>query len=376
MSGYDDNRRWRSIKWMATIVACAMMASVVAPSVAVADQADGLEALRDANDAFDEENFEEAYDNYEKAYEILGVEMIKYRLGQTAEQLGWAERAIDHYEVYREIGDDEEFLSRIDDALPELREQIQVTVEVISEPEGATVSVEEPAGEYDDVQTPAQWTMEPGQLAMTLRLEGYEDKSLEEVLEAGEEFVWEATLTEKEQEADEEPEPVAEIEVPDDEVEEVKEEVEEIKEEKPAEMADFEDVEDLDEPDSSLRLWGWTSTGVGISLLAFGGVMSVFQSRTTDEVNELDRASAGAQTESFEERQELRHEQQALRDDAQTYYRLSTGAYITGGVLTAAGAGLLLHSALGSTKEGTDEGLSIQGGISSEGGVVGIGGRF
>lgn len=364
--------RWRSMRWAVILLAWAMVASVAIPSVAVADEAEGLEALRDANDAFDEENFEEAYDSYDEAYEILGVDMIKYRLGQTAEQLGWTEKAVAHYERYREIGDDEEFLSRIDEAMPDLREQLQVTVEIISDPEGASVSVEAPAGEFDDEQAPVTLTMEAGDIAIALSLEGYDDERFEETLEAGEEYVFEATLKEA---IDEEPEGIAELDDP-----EAIAEPDEIADPKEADgpdaLADFDEIDDVDDAERSLSTWGMTTTGVGVSLLAFGGVMSVFQSRTTDEVNALDRAAAGAETQSFEERQSLRQEQQDLRDDAQTYYRLSTGAYLAGGVLTAAGVGLLVHSALGSTDDGSSDGLSIRGGVTDDGGVIGIGGRF
>ncbi len=360
MTTAGQRKRWRRIQAVVAFLVLVMAACVVVPSVAVADQATGLEALRDANDAFDEEDFEAAYDNYEKAYEILGVEMIEYRLGQTAHAMGWAERAIMHYERYREIGDDEEFLSRIDEALPDLREQIQVTLEVRSEPEGAKLTVLEPAGEFEEKQTPVTLTMQPGEVELTLELEGYHPELLERNLEPGEEFVWDPTLVDESEE-----QPVAELEL------------DEPKAEEPPALAELQEFDDVDEGESSLAMWGWTTTGVGVSLLAFGGVMSLFQSRTTDQVNELDRASAGAQTQSFEERQSLRREQEALRDDAHTYYRVSTGAFIAGGVLTAAGAGLLLHGMMGSDSGSeAEEGLSIRGGFSSDGGLISIGGRF
>ena len=360
-------RRWPSMRWGATVLVCAMMAVVFVPTLAVADEADGLQALRSANDAFDEEKFEDAYDYYDEAYEILGVEMIKYRLGQTAEELGWAERAIGHYEIYREIGDDEEFLSRIDDSMPVLRDEVEVTLKIVSDPEGAQATISGADEELEGQETPASWTLMPGEVTVTLELSGYAAKSHDKVLEAGGEYQWEATL---EEEMDEEPEPVADVDDPseDDIIEEADEDA--------PELAEFDELEELDEEDSSLALWGWTMTGVGASALAFGGVMSLFQSRTTSEVNELDRAAAGSSTADFEERENIRNEQQALRDDANTYYRISTGAFIAGGVLTAAGTGLLLHNLLGTDEEGTDEGLSIHGGVDSNGGIIGIGGRF
>lgn len=311
------------------------------PSLAFADdeptEEEGLMKLRTANDAFDDEDFDTAYEYYVKAYEILEIPMIKYRMGQTAEKTDRVELAIEHYEAYREIGDDEEFLGRIDEALPELREQMVVTVELVSDPEGALVTI----GDEELGETPRTVERDAGEeVEFEFALEGYETATAKQVLQPGEDPVVEVTLV---PEDDLELEPMAQLD--------------------PAMEVDT---------GPAFGLWGWTSTGLGASLLALGGVLTFFQMDATDEVNSLDRSAHAAG--SPDEWNDIRQQQEALREDANNYHRAAMGAYIAGGLMTAAGLGLLTFDAFSGDDGGPE--LGVNGGVGPAGGFVTIDGRF
>lgn len=309
-------------------------------------QREGLTELRTANDAFDEDDFETAYEHYVKAFELLDEPMVKYRMGQTAEKIGEVEAAIEHYEAYLEVGDDEEFLGRIDEALPRLRDDGEATVDITSDPEGATIFVVGADGSEEEAgQTPATVDVVAGDIHVALRLDGYEQADLHVGLEDGEEYSWDRTM-------------VAEDDAPE-----------------TLEMAPpvAEPIEDPD--DSSLSLVGWTSAGLGAGVVALGGVMTYFQRDTTNEVNEFDRQAAGEGTTQGE-RDYLRDQQAALRSDAETYHRVALLSFITGGALLAAGTGILIYDNA-SGDEGADEtGFGMRGGFSSSGGFIGVGGQF
>lgn len=296
---------------------------------------DGLQYLRTANDAFDAGDFETAYENYQQAFEILEEPLVMYRMGETAEELENTPDAIEHYEHYREIGEDEEFLANIDEALPDLREQLPSTLEVVTTPPGATVTVSEP-GIPEGTElgaTPVSAERAPGAIEIDISMEGYDSESVHIELQPGEERTIERELQAQPDLTHDEPE------------------------------------------DRNLGLWGWTSTGLGAAILAFGGVMTFFQFDTTEQVNEFERADhRDAEPEVWEQRRE---EQRALRSDAESYYRAATGAYIAGGLLTAAGLGILTYNGLGSDSgdaEGSEVGLRF--GAGAEGGFIGVAGEF
>lgn len=311
--------------------------------------------LRIANDAFDDENYERAYDHYVKAYDLLQEPMMMYRMGQTAQKIGEITEAVEHYQTYRDIGDDEEYLTRIEDELPDLLEKLPVTIEVTSEPEGAQIVAVDTDEEIG--QTPQTVEVEPGDVHLALRLQGYEGAELQQEFSAGDDHHWEAVLERDETEME-----MVEAE------EELEDELE------PMEMhpsvKEPVEVEEVD--DSSLAMWGWTSAGLGVSMLALGGVMTYFQIDTTDEVNEFDRGAV-----EWEERQQRRSELESLRDDARTYHRLAMVSFISGGVLAATGAGILVYDAMGSDDSPGDTGMSLQAGVGPDGSVIGgLRGRF
>lgn len=303
------------------------------------DREDGLRFLRDGTDAFEEENFEAAYENYTKAFEVLAEPIVMYRMGETAEKLGDIRSAVEHYEHYQAIGDDEEFLDDIEASLPELRSRVPALVEITTDPAGATVTVYEP-GEQVGTEvgtTPVTAEPKPGEIDIELTLEGYETERVELALESGDEQVVDRQLTASTDPAVAEP-----IDAPD------------------------------AEPEGELGLWGWTSTGLGAAIVAFGGVMSFFQHDTTQQVNEFDRAAHS--DADADQRDQLRTDQERLRGDAESYYRAAMGSYIAGGLLTAAGLGMLMYDGFGS---GDDDGeISLRWSAGFGGGIVGIEGRY
>ncbi len=328
-------------------LAAAVMAStvmMVTPVAAEEERDEGLEALRGANDAFDDGDYEEAYRLYTVAYDILGVSQIKYRMGQSAHEKGDARKAVDHYEAYLEIGDDEDFLGRIDNALPGLRESLITVVEVRSQPEGAEIVAMSEGEELARAEAPVTWEKDVKELVLQAHMEGYESAEESWTLDDHDRVEWDVEL-----EAEEEVEP-------------------RISEEPVVEPSP--EVDD----GSSRTVMGWTSTGLGISVLAVGGVMTVLQSRATDDVNDFDRSAAAATAGSFAQRQELRSQQQSRRDDADNYHRAAMSAYVAGGVLTAAGLGLLMSDWLSSSDD--QGGMSLDAGVGSDGGFLGIRGSF
>lgn len=346
------------------VAVVAMLGLFVAPAVATADEApadedEGLVNLRTANDAFDDEEFDEAYEYYVKAYEILEIPEIKYRMGQTAEKTDRVEMAVDHYEAYREIGEDEEFLGRIDESLPKLRDRLPASLEVVTDPDGARVVVDDGETREEVGQAPVVVERPPGDVEIRLELEDYDSKTVDRQLEPGGDVLVEATLEPVDDE------PVAEAETDD---EPDAEPDEELDEELAEPMAAQPEVDD-----SSLGVWGWTSTGLGASILALGGVMSIFQYQTTQEVNEFERETSGSPADWQQQRQD----QDRLRDDAESYHQAATGAYIAGGLLTTAGLSVLMYDAFSSDdQESSEPGVRLRGGVQSEGGFIGIDGRF
>lgn len=330
------------------VVALGLMVAVgllMSPAMAFGEEepteADGLEKLRTANDAFDDEDFDTAYEYYVKAHEILGESMIKYRMGQTAEKTDRVERAIKHYEAYREVGDDEEFLGRIDDALPELRERAVVTVELTTDPEGAMVTIIDDETEEELGESPQTVERVPGAFEVKFELEDYATKRVEKEAGAGDELAVEVELAEADAE----------------------------------EIAELEDLQDVDVDDGpAFGVWGFSSAGVGVGLLALGGVMTFFQMDATNEVNELDRGTHEAA--SPDEWQQVRQQQQDLRDDANNYHRIAMSAYVAGGVLTAAGLGLVVFDMVGGGDEQPAAQVGVNGGVGPGGGMVTIDGRF
>lgn len=317
---------WRAV--LMVLLAFTLGLATVVPSTALAEeqpmsQLEALQLIRGANDAFEERRFEEAYEKYQRAYEVLPEPSIRYRMGQTAQELGLFREAIAHYEAYRTEGEDQERLELIERVLPELRAQLPGVLVISSSPSGATVTYRHGEEELALGVTPGEFEVPAGEGMLRLSLEGHESKRQNVGIEAGE------------------------------------------REEVSLELARTRTSEPLDEQSGAnvFGITGWTALGLGAAGLAAGGFFSLQQATATQLVNEYDKREESASREELEE----------LRDDAMGHFRMARVAYISGGVLAAIGAGLLVYDR---TRAGDDRQLSLDGGVSPDGGYVVLRGRF
>ncbi|RAL21668.1 hypothetical protein DL240_12495 [Lujinxingia litoralis] len=309
---------------------CLMVCALATASPAMAQGTSMLETIRGANDAFEAEDYQTAYDLYSRAYAELPEPTILYRMGQAAEQLGMYREAIEHYTTYLDEGQDIEFIGRIAEVVPMLREKVPAMLEIASVPAGATiVGVDEAGVETELGQTPATVDVGPGPVTVVLRAQGYEEVIWQEDAQAEGSYAWS-------------PEMVAE----------------------PVAMVVEDDLE-VRESGGSLGAWGWTTAGLGVAALATGGVFTLLQQSATESVNSYDKRAIGA----------TRDELEGYKNDANGYFETARVTYIAGGVLTAAGLGMIIYQATqGDTTE--EQALSFEGGVSSDGGFVGLRGRF
>lgn len=317
--------------WRTLVGLCLVVGALALSSPAMAQGMSMLETIRAANDAFESEDYQTAYDLYSEAYQELPEPTILYRMGQAAENLGMYREAIDHYTTYLDEGQDIEFIGRIAEVVPMLREKVPAILDVSSEPAGATiVAVDAEGGEQELGVTPAQVDVGPGEVTVVLRAEGYEEAIWQESAEAEGSYTWAPVLVEA-----------------------------------PPALVAQEDVSGVDGEGGSLKTWGWTTTGLGVAALATGGVFTLLQNGATESVNSYDKQAAGAS----------RAELEGLKSDATGYFQTARAAYIAGGVLTAAGVGMLIYNA-SQGEDAPEEGLSFEGGVGPDGGFVGLRGRF
>lgn len=313
------------------VVLCSLIggAALVMPSVAQAeesgelDQRSALELIRTGNDAFEEGDFETAYESYEAAHAVLPEPTIRYRMGQAAQELGQIRDAIRHYEAYLQEGDDEDRIARIESVLPDLQTKLPATLVITSEPAQAGIII---SGRGDVGRTPGEYEVDPGEFRVTLQLRGYADKVIEGEVVAEEEKTIHAELQ------TEEPRRISTT---------------------------------PDEDTSRLGLWGYTSAGLGVALLATGGAFSFLQAGVTAEVNEYNKRATTADRDELE----------GLKDDAMTYHRAALSSYIAGGVLTAVGVGIVTYDFMRSGDSDSQR-VHLEGGVNPNGGFVGIRGNF
>lgn len=338
----------------ALLFSCLLLAGAAAPTVLWAQEeqqeeegssGDALSLLRAGNDAFEAGQYMEAYDYYSQAYELFPESTILYRMGQSAQELLRIRVAISHYEAYLETADDEERKARInDELLPALRAQIPATVTVATEPEGAIAYLVMNKQEIYLGPTPDKFEVYPGQVEILVRLEGYQDGNWEGDVEPDSTHEVAVELVEAME---------AELPVPDTDA---------IEEQPLVAQGALDDQSG----GASLAVLGWSTTGMGVALLATGGVLSFMQADATKNANEYNKRADGASRDELE----------SLKDKANSFYRGARGTYIAGGILTAAGVGILTYEILKSDKTDSNS-LSFEGGISPRGeGFVGVRGRF
>ncbi len=305
---------------LATLLLCLSFSAT-----ALADQpstADALQHIRSGNDAFDEGDYETAYEHYLAAHDILPEQAIRYRLGQSAMRMGQVRNAIYHFEAFLQESEDEDRLARVQEWLPELRANIPAIVTVTTRPEGAAIFSITEEEEVGLGRSPGEFEVAPGTIRLEARAPNYETDTFEATAEPGEELTWGTVLTPR----------------------------------------DAPPVEDGEGP-STLTIAGWTSTGLGVALLATGGAFSFLQMQSTNLVNEYDKQADGAS----------RGELEAFRSDAETYHGIARISYVAGGVLAATGIGLLVYEGM---QDDSDARVSLSVGLTPDGGALTLGGRF
>lgn len=309
-----------------------IMVTSLVPSMVMAQeeepmsQIDALQLIRTANDAFEAGNFEEAYGMYQRAYEILPEPTIRYRMGQTAKELGLNREAVEHFEAYEQEGDDPERLAYINETVPTLRAGIPGVVAVETTPEGGQVLMRVEGEEVELGRAPGEFEVPAGEHTLIVRLQGYQEERWSGVIEPDGREGWEVRLSEV--------------------------------------LPEAQVMEESEAGVSPVQIAGWSSLGVGIVGLAVGGYFSMQQSSATQLVNEYDKRDESAS----------RGELESLKEEATGYYQTARIAYISGGVLTAVGAGLAIFDRLGD--DGQEQVVRLDAGFSRQGGYVGLRGRF
>ncbi len=309
-----------------------------APDKETIQQVLGL--LKAANASYDAGRYEEALQGYEQAYGLYPDPKMLYRMGQTNERLGRKREAVRSYE---------EFVSKMpaNDAnaitvaaqLPALKAEVKPLVRVSSTPSGANIYVggldRAPVG-----STPYEAELEPGPTVFVVRRDGYAPARREVVLEPAGEVTLEVTLT-----------PMGEA--------------------ASAAANKASSGQDGLASKGTLTTGGWVLTGVGGALLITGGVFSLLQSQATDDVNSYNKRQPGRAPAT------MRAEVQDLKDTASSRHRAALTTYIAGGVIAAAGVGLLLYAnGLPEEGDGPSAGVTWQWGVADGGGWLGLSGQF
>ena len=289
----------------ACVIACFASALCAAPAVLHAQDDPEtvkrvLAILQEANALYDAGSFLEAKQRYEQAYKLYPNPAIVYRLGQSSQQLGLKREAVAYYETFVRTKPDAPNVPGVHAEIAKLKATLPPRVVLVSEPEGADVYLGEISG--DPVGTAPQTVeLEPGKQTLYFRLDGYETLTQEVDLKPGEDVDVRAKLVK------------------------VGTTVQKL----PAQQAP-------EEPANITGLGGIV-TGIGGAMLVGGGVFSLLQSSATDEVNDFDKRDPSRSPA------QARARLQELKDDAEGYHSTSLIFYGAGGLITAAGLGMIVY---------------------------------
>lgn len=302
-------------------------------SVAAAQGADReeaarvLELVRTANDAFENEQFQKAYENYMQARVVFPNEAIHYRLGQTAERLNMPFEAVEHYEDYLGLNPSGDAADRIKERLPALKASLPGRLEIDSKPQGAEVFAATSSGPERLGRTPLTVDRAAGEVTLEVSFPEHKAQRKTLSVEAG---MRQKLLVELEEvQPGEDESSVTEIK------ERAPDVVEAVRTPTPVSSQGLKEVATETEG-GSLSTIGWSTVGLGAAVLATGGVFSYLQYDATAKVNDYDKRALSAQP----------RELQGLKDDAISHHRTALISYIAGGVITAGGIGLLVYDGM------------------------------
>jgi tetratricopeptide (TPR) repeat protein len=142
---------------------------------------------------FGEGKYEEAIELFIKADEMVSNPFSSYNIAKCYEKLGWYDKAYAAYQDYLATGDTAK-LEAAKQAMAAI-EKMPVSLQVGSQPEGATLSIDgEPA---EGNVTPVSIETTAGKHTVVVSLKGYEDAQVETEIPFGGTAEVTATLTEK-----------------------------------------------------------------------------------------------------------------------------------------------------------------------------------
>lgn len=142
--------------------------------------------LNQGKEAYVNENFEEAVPNFQKAYEVLPVPGLLYRIAQSYDRSGAPAKALGYYRKYLEERPESSKREKIEKKIEELENEVGATLRIASEPDRARVHVG--SGDSDETfrgLTPVTLDVDPGEVEVTIRKKDYLPKNETVEVEAG-----------------------------------------------------------------------------------------------------------------------------------------------------------------------------------------------
>lgn len=137
--------------------------------------------------AYDRRNFEESISKFEQALEILRHPDFIYRIALAYERLGRNRKALEHYRRFLKLAPDTDDRPEVERTIRRLSKKIarqKPTIEVRTDPAGATVRIDEEEAPLGKTALDAR--VEPGTHTLTVSKSGYETIEREIALDQGE----------------------------------------------------------------------------------------------------------------------------------------------------------------------------------------------
>jgi len=262
----------------------------------------GAKAYEEAGD------YDKALPMYKDALEIYRSSSILFKVGEMSERTGNLRDAITYYDQLIDEYPDNERAQIARDKLPGIKAQVPPTLKVTSRPTGANVYFGSPTTPPVG-STPYEGELKPGAVTVIISLDGYATQRQEVTLEPADQKSIDVKLEETDG-----------VAPPDD---------------------------GKKKGTGSPNIAGWATTGTGVVLLVAGGVFSGVQSSRTNAANTFrqDNPTVG--------REDGQQQIDELKAGANSAYRASLGLYVAGGVVAAAGIGLLVVGGGGSDEGDT-----------------------
>lgn len=279
-----------------------------------------LKLLDQAEEAYDEGEFQTALSRFNQAYQTFPHPDLLYRIALCYERLGNDELAIQHYRHFLEEMPEARERGRIERTIANLEEELgddKSSVRFETFPIGAKVYVDD-REQAPVAETPATVTLPPGNYVIYLVREGYETEEQRVQLDVGEELRYQVRMSE---------------------------------------------VETSEEPSSSVSWW---QPAVSVLLIGGGG-FGLYRAAGHHSLH----GDYSTQLQEDQLSEERRGELEDLRDE-QASQRLVMG--IAGGVSMAAGAAFTAWWLLRDDDSPQDAQVAIQ--PLSDGVSIGIYGRF